>query len=73
MSVRWRWLFPEVTTMQRWHTTLLLGLAGALLTGSATSQEKAEVKLEIVKYDGLKNAVLKNRGKVVLIDFWGEF
>jgi hypothetical protein len=60
--------------MQRSRPALLLGLFGVLLAGSATSQEKkADVKLEIVKYDGLKNAVLKNRGKVVLLDFWGEF
>ena len=32
-----------------------------------------EVDLRVVKYDGLKDAVLKNRGKVVLIDFWGNF
>lgn len=40
---------------------------------SGHAQDKGEVKLDIVKYDGLKDAVVRNRGKVVLIDFWGEF
>jgi hypothetical protein len=53
-----------------------VGLIGALLLlaglpGSA--QDKGPVKLDVVKYDGLKEAVVKQRGKVVLIDFWGEF
>ena len=50
---------------------LVLGLVLMCAPGSA--QEKGEIKLEIVKYDGLKDAVLRNRGKVVLVDFWGEF
>lgn len=41
---------------------------------SADAQEKADdVTLRVVKYDGLKDEVLKNRGKVVLIDFWADF
>ena len=27
----------------------------------------------MVRYSGLKEAVLQNRGKVVLVDFWGDF
>jgi hypothetical protein len=48
-------------------------VAALLLVNTSPSQEKGQVKLETVKYDGLKNAVLKNRGKVVLVDFWGFF
>ena len=48
---------------------LLPGLMG----GSAgTAQEKSEIKIDVVKYDGLKDAVLRNRGKVVVVDFWGS-
>jgi len=37
----------------------------------ATTQDKTgEVALREVKYDALKDVVLKNRGKVVLVDFW---
>lgn len=37
----------------------------------ARTQEKAgAVKLEVVKYEGLKEAILKNRGHVVYVDFW---
>lgn len=46
--------------------TLVMGMPG-------TAQEKPEVKLEVVKYDGLKDAVSRNRGKVVLVDFWGFY
>src|SRR5262245_37504669 len=40
---------------------------------SAAQENEAkpgEVKLEVVKYEGLKAAVLKHRGKVVYVDFW---
>lgn len=33
----------------------------------------SDVKLELVKYDGLTAAVRKQRGKVVVVDFWGDF
>jgi thiol-disulfide isomerase/thioredoxin len=33
-------------------------------------QDSAAVDVQLVKYDGLKEAVLKNRGKVVIVDFW---
>jgi len=39
---------------------------------AAQSQDKsADITLQTVKYAGLKDAVAKNRGKVVLVDFWG--
>jgi hypothetical protein len=44
-----------------------LGLSASL---SGLAQDKGEVKLDVVKYDGLKDSVLRNRGKVVLVDFW---
>lgn len=50
----------------------VLGLtvgAGLLLGQEATRVGN----LRVVKYDGLKDEVLRNRGKVVLVDFWGEF
>jgi hypothetical protein len=59
--------------MQRLHLALWLGLPGLLLADPTSAQDKGEVKLEIVNYDGLKNAVLKNRGKVLVVEFWGEF
>lgn len=59
--------------MRVWKYAMLLGLASMLTTLPGAAQDKSEVKLEVVKYDGLKDAVLRNRGKVLLIDFWGEF
>jgi hypothetical protein len=52
---------------------MLLGIATTLASLPGAAQEKSDIKLEVVKYDGLKDAVLRNRGKVLLIDFWGEF
>ncbi len=56
----------------KWIAIVLgFGLAGIMaLAGHA---QDASIQLQVVKYDGLKDAVLKNRGKVVLIDFWGNF
>ena len=45
---------------------------GFFLAGQA--QEKGEeVTVRVVKYDGLKEEVLKHRGKVVVVDFWADF
>ncbi len=49
-------------------TFLALGILGMVYP-----QEKGDVSLRVVKYDGLKEEVLKHRGKVVLVDFWGEY
>jgi hypothetical protein len=59
--------------MRVWKYGLLLGLATTLTSLPGAAQDKSEIKLEVVKYEGLKDAVLRNRGKVLLIDFWGEF
>jgi hypothetical protein len=51
---------------------LCLGLFWAL-PQSGLPQNAPEVNLRIVKYAGLTETVLKHRGQVVLIDFWGYF
>jgi thiol-disulfide isomerase/thioredoxin len=51
-----------------------LALLAACFYLSASAQEKADdVALRVVKYEGLKDEILKNRGKVVLVDFWADF
>jgi hypothetical protein len=35
-----------------------------------TQGKAGEPEVKVIKYDQLKEAVLKNRGKVVLVDFW---
>jgi hypothetical protein len=47
-----------------------LGALGMLFVAAsaAGAQEKADVP--VVKYAGLADAVIKNRGKVVLVDIW---
>src|SRR4051794_9707718 len=52
------------------RTGLLLLLAGLIGQGAGSQEETSTVQLRVVKYDGLANEVLKERGKVVLVDFW---
>jgi thiol-disulfide isomerase/thioredoxin len=51
----------------------VLALAGLVLLDQQTArpQQKGDnVGLKVVKYDGLADEILKNRGKVVIVDFW---
>jgi thiol-disulfide isomerase/thioredoxin len=50
----------------------LLGVALAWAAAGAGAQDDA-VTLNVVKYDGLKQEVLRHRGKVVVVDFWADF
>ncbi len=43
----------------------------AWLPASGLGQEKGNYDVKVVKYDGLKEVVLQNRGKVVVVDIWG--
>ena len=57
----------------KWMTLAgLLGLALLATAGPAGTQE-GKVELTPVKYAGLKDAVVKHRGKVVLVDLWAEY
>jgi hypothetical protein len=44
-------------------------------TGSAVARPAREgvVELKVVKYNGLVEALRSQRGKVVVVDIWGEF
>jgi len=54
-------------------TLILLGSLGLLTLGDrGTAQEKG-VTVQEVKYAGLQDLVLKNRGKVVVVDFWATW
>jgi thiol-disulfide isomerase/thioredoxin len=52
----------------------LLGLLALLLPAgrAADSAAPGKVELKVVKYDGLADTVRQLRGKVVVIDFWGN-
>lgn len=52
----------------------MIAAAAAVLIGTAALWSQApegEITLQVVKYDTLAKEVLKHRGKVVMIDFWG--
>ena len=53
------------------HITRLfmMSVALAILAVNGSAQEK-KIELTMVKYDGLKQEILKHRGKVVIVDFW---
>ena len=44
-----------------------LALIGA---NAAPGQGEGDIAAPVVKYDVLKETIVKNRGKVVLVDFW---
>jgi thiol-disulfide isomerase/thioredoxin len=48
-------------------------LASALLFTNAGQSQEKQIAMAPVKYEGLKQEVLKQRGKVLLVDFWGGF
>jgi hypothetical protein len=56
---------------------LLLAVAAAgfvaVLAPGGEKPVSAKVELKTVKYDALKAAVREQRGKVVVVDIWGEF
>lgn len=54
------------------HAVKCLLLASALWTTGLLGQE-APIDIKVVKYDGLTDLILKNRGKVVVIDFWATY
>jgi thiol-disulfide isomerase/thioredoxin len=57
----------SIMTALRWLFALVVFAGFCFSAGPA--QEK-NVTLTRVKYDGLKQEILKHRGKVVVVDFW---
>jgi hypothetical protein len=45
----------------------------AVLAAAVSPAQEKTVELIPVKYDALKQEVLKQRGKVVLVDFWAGY
>ena len=55
--------------MPRTLTILAFGIAALSCVATSPAQDK-KIAMVPVKYDGLKQEVLKHRGKVVVVDFW---
>lgn len=51
---------------------LSLSILAILCAPNGSAQEK-KIAMIPVKYDGLKQEVLKHRGKVVVVDFWADY
>jgi thiol-disulfide isomerase/thioredoxin len=58
--------------MSQLRTLFALGLFAALCARDGAAQEK-KIEMVPVKYAGLKEEVVKHRGKVVLVDFWAGY
>ena len=54
------------------RTLFSLGALAVLCVTAGPAQDK-KTEMIPVKYDGLKEAVLRQRGKVVLVDFWAGY
>jgi hypothetical protein len=55
---------------------LSLGLASVFLVGVAAGQAPSppgngKVDVKVINYDELAREIVKNKGKVVVVDFWG--
>ena len=55
--------------MTRIKTGVAFGMLLLLCAAARQTQEKS-VEVVPVKYGGLKEEVLKHRGKVLVVDFW---
>src|ERR1017187_6715556 len=51
---------------------ILTFAALAFLCAAGGQTEEKKIVMKHVKYDGLKQEVLKHRGKVVIVDFWAS-
>jgi hypothetical protein len=68
-----RSLQPEEVNVQRMTSCLVLALFGFLLGPDRIFPQAKKIELRTVNLEGLKQAVLKQRGKVLIVDFWGDF
>lgn len=55
------------------RAAIFVGLLAMLAQRGHSQNSAGDITLKVVKYDGLKEAVARERGKVVLVDFWGDF
>jgi len=58
-----------MATMIRIKKIVSLGMLAVLCAGAGQTQEK-NLDVIPIKYEGLKQEVLKHRGKVLVVDFW---
>src|SRR5439155_11864728 len=59
--------------MTRIGIPVCLTLWAILGVPGQTQAPKDGVQLQTVKYSGLAEVIHKNRGKVILVDFWADF
>jgi hypothetical protein len=58
---------------RRWSALFAVLALAAPGCGGTPPPGGAEVKLDVVKYDGLLAAVKVHRGRVVVVDVWAEY
>ena len=55
--------------MPSFHAIIAIAIVAFSSVAAGQSQGK-KIEVQLVKYEGLKQEVLKHRGKVVVLDFW---
>ena len=58
--------------MSRFRAIVQMSMFALFCAVGASAQEK-KIEMIPVKYAGLKEEVLKHRGKVVVVDFWAGY
>jgi thiol-disulfide isomerase/thioredoxin len=66
--MKWTWKFWGALTLAS-----APGMAGVYAPPACGQETRDGIVLKAVKYAGLKEVITKNRGKVVLVDFWADF
>ena len=53
--------------------SLFIAACAAFLCGTVSTAQDKKIEMTRVKYDGLKQEIVKHRGKVVIVDFWATW
>ena len=57
----------------KYSLAALIALALAAVAAADPPKADAKVAVAVVKYDGLTDLIKTNKGKVVVLDFWGHW
>jgi len=63
----------EETELMRKLLATLLGIAIIGIASTGHAEEESKVTLQVVKMQALLKQIQAQKGKVVVIDFWGDF
>ncbi|HEX5270426.1 MAG TPA: TlpA disulfide reductase family protein [Gemmataceae bacterium] len=59
--------------MRRTPWAGLLALLALVAVPAFAGEKEAKVEVKVMKYDDLSDLIKKNKGKVIVVDFWQDF